>query len=214
MDTLLSLLDLIGTFVFALSGATMAARHRLDVFGVMVLAFATASAGGITRDVLIGATPPAALVHWQYPAIWIAAGAIGFLWSPAIERLQQPVRIFDAIGLAVFAVLGTMKALDAGLSPLMAPLLGVLTGVGGGVVRDVLLAQVPLVLRAELYAVAALAGASLIALGQTLQWPATPTVMVAVVVVFGLRMAALRYGWHLPTALRHGDASLRADRDL
>lgn len=202
MHNWMTWLDLIGTFVFALSGATLAARHRLDLFGVLVLAFATASAGGIVRDLVIGAVPPAALSHWQYPTIWIAAGLAGFFWSPAIERAQQPVRLLDAMGLAVFAVAGTAKALNAGISPLMAPLLGVLTGVGGGIVRDVLLAQVPLVLRAELYAVAALFGGAMVALGHVLNWPSMPTTIVAVLLCFVLRMAALRFGWHLPKPMQ------------
>ncbi|RMH90873.1 trimeric intracellular cation channel family protein [Lysobacter pythonis] len=202
MHSLMTCLDLIGTFVFALSGATLAVRHRLDLFGVLVLAFATASAGGIARDVLIGAVPPAALSSWHYPAIWIGAGLAGFFWSQAIERAQQPVRVLDAMGLAVFAVAGTAKALEAGISPLMAPLLGVLTGVGGGIVRDVLLAQVPLVLRAELYAVAAFAGGGVVALGAALGLPPALTTIVGAVIAFTLRIAALRFGWNLPVALQ------------
>lgn len=201
MPTFMTWLDLIGTFVFGLSGATMAARKRLDLFGVLVLAFATASAGGIARDVLIGHVPPSALTTWHYPAIWIAAGIAGFLWSPAIERLQHPVRLFDAMGLAVFAVAGTAKALDAGIGPLVAPLLGMLSGIGGGVVRDMLLAQVPLVLqRGELYAVAALAGASLVSVGAALGWPMAVVMVGGALLTFALRMASLRFGWQLPAS--------------
>lgn len=201
MDALFPWLDLIGTFVFALSGGVLAARQRLDLFGVLVLAFATASAGGILRDLLIGAVPPAALSHWQYPTIWVAAGLLAFFFSGAIERMQQPVRVFDALGLAVFAVAGTGKALDAGIAPLMAPLLGVVTGVGGGMLRDVLLAQAPLVLRAELYAVAALAGGSVVAVGAWAGWPPQPVAIAGATLCFGLRMAALRWGWQLPVAI-------------
>ncbi|AWV07440.1 trimeric intracellular cation channel family protein [Marilutibacter maris] len=209
MDTLILALDLVGTFVFALSGAMMAVRRRLDLFGVLVLAFATASAGGILRDLLIGATPPAALHDWRYPAIWISAGLIAFAWSPWIERLDHPVRVFDALGLAVFAVAGTDKALGAGIGPLMAPCLGMLSGIGGGMLRDVLLARVPLVLHAELYAIAALAGASVVAIGNVLQLPAVPVTVVGAALCFFLRLAALRYGWHLPKALQAppGDGS-------
>ncbi|MDO5505972.1 MAG: trimeric intracellular cation channel family protein [Pseudoxanthomonas suwonensis] len=201
MGTLFIWLDLIGTFVFALSGGVLAARHRLDLFGVLALSFATASVGGIIRDVVIGTVPPAALSHWQYPAIWLVAGLMAFFFSNGINRVMYPVRIFDAMGLAVFAVAGTAKALDAGIPPLMAPLLGVLTGVGGGMVRDMLLAQVPLVLRAELYAVAALAGGMVVAIADVLGWPAQPAAMAGTVLCFGLRIAALHRGWHLPTAL-------------
>lgn len=202
MDNLLIWLDLIGTFVFGLSGAVLAARARLDLFGVMVCTFVAASAGGIARDVLIDATPPAALSNWRYALIWVIAGLAGFFWSSHIERMSQPVRILDALGLAVFAVTGTVKALGAGIDPWMAPALGMLTGIGGGMLRDLLLNEVPLVLRSELYAVAALAGASVVALGELLGWPLQPTMLIGAAVCFGLRMAALRRGWHLPRALQ------------
>ena len=144
-DMLLLIADLIGTFVFALSGATVATRRQLDLFGVLVLSFAASSAGGICRDVLIGATPPAALRDWRYLAVAMAAGLITFLWAPLIERMKTPVRMFDAAGLGLFAVAGAQKALDYGLNPVMAALLGMLTGIGGGMLRDVLLADVPMV---------------------------------------------------------------------
>ncbi|TDK32968.1 trimeric intracellular cation channel family protein [Luteimonas terrae] len=204
METLVLVLDLVGTFVFALSGATLGVRRRLDLFGVLVLSLAAATAGGMTRDVLIGATPVAALSDWRYPAIALSAGLITFVWAPAIERLQQPVRMFDAMGLALFAVAGTQKALAFGVPPPMAAGLGMLTGIGGGIARDVLLAQVPLVLRADLYAVAALAGGAVVALGHWLQWPATPCAIAGALLCFGLRMMALRFGWQLPIALQSG----------
>ncbi|MEE7548572.1 trimeric intracellular cation channel family protein, partial [Xanthomonas sp. Kuri4-1] len=163
MATFLLLLDLVGTFVFALSGATVAVRHRLDLFGVLVLACAAAVSGGIIRDVLIGATPPAALAQARYLVTACLAGVVGFYWHPQLERLRNPVQIFDAAGLALFAVYGTSKALDFGLSPLSATLLGMLSGIGGGIVRDLLVARTPVVLQAELYAVAALLGGGIVA---------------------------------------------------
>lgn len=205
MNTLVLILDLIGTFVFALSGATMGVRRRLDIFGVLVLSFAAATAGGITRDLLIGATPVAALSDWRYPATSLAAGVITFFWAPLIERLQYPVRMFDAIGLALFAVAGTQKGLSYGLLPPMAAAMGMLTGIGGGIARDVLLAQVPLVLQAELYAIAALAGASVVAIGYWLGLPPVPCALAGAVLCFGLRMMAMHYGWHLPVALQSSD---------
>lgn len=196
--TLVLVLDLGGTIAFALSGAMAGIRRRLDVFGVLVLAAAASTFGGIARDVLIGATPPAALEDWRYLTIAVAAGLVAFFWSTLIEKLRNPVRLMDAIGLAFFAVAGTQKALDFGLSPMMAALLGMLTGIGGGIVRDVLLAEVPAVLRSELYAVAALAGAAIVAGGHVLQVPALVTAICGGLVCFGLRIVALRRGWHLP----------------
>jgi uncharacterized membrane protein YeiH len=202
MKTLLLVLDLCGTFVFALSGATAAVRRRLDLFGVLLLSFAASSSGGIARDLLIGAVPPAAISDWRYVGVALCAGVITFLWCPLIERLQNPVRMFDAAGLGLFAVAGAEKALAFGLNPFMAALLGMLTGIGGGMARDLLLAEVPMVLRADLYAVAALAGAIVVVIGETLGWPSSATVLAGALLCFGLRMMAVRRGWHLPTAGR------------
>lgn len=209
IKTLLLTLDLCGTFVFALSGATAAVRRRLDLFGVLVLSFAAASSGGVVRDLLIGAVPPAAIIDWRYVATSLAAGLITFRWAPLIGKLQNPVRMFDAAGLALFAVAGTQKALVFGLNPLMAALLGMLTGIGGGMARDVLLAEVPMVLRAELYAVAALAGAAVVVLGDRLQWPSAAATLAGALLCFTLRMVAFRRGWHLPVAGGGGKARPR-----
>jgi uncharacterized membrane protein YeiH len=198
--TLILVLDLCGTFAFAVSGAMAGIRQRLDVFGVLVLSFAASSFGGVTRDVLIAATPPAALMDWRYLAVSLAAGMIAFFWSSLIERLRNPVRLLDAAGLAFFAVSGTQKALAYGLSPVMATLLGMLTGVGGGIVRDVLLAEIPAVLRSDLYAVAALSGAAIVAGGGVLKIPPLIAALCGGLVCFALRMMAIRRGWHLPVA--------------
>jgi uncharacterized membrane protein YeiH len=199
---LLMVLDLGGTFVFAISGAVAAVKHRLDIFGIMVLAFAAGNAGGVTRDVLIGATPPAAIADWKYLAVSVLAGFLIFFWYPLLARLRNPVLWFDAIGLAFFAVAGAQKALVYGLNPVMAALLGMLTGIGGGMLRDVLVNQIPTVLRADLYALAALAGAVVVVGGHLLALPAVPTAVVGGVLCFALRYMAIKHGWHLPGAHR------------
>lgn len=193
-------LDLGGTFVFALSGGVTAVKRRLDVFGVLVLAFAVGNAGGITRDVLIGAIPPAALREWRYLAVSVLAGLVTFFWTPLLDRVWSSVLVFDAAGLALFAVVGTQKALAYGLRPGMAALLGMVTGVGGGMVRDVLVTEIPVVLRADLYAVAALAGAAVVSVGHVMHLPSVPVVTAGAILCFGLRLGAMRYGWHLPVA--------------
>ena len=206
MQPLLLALDLLGTFVFALSGATAGVKHRLDLFGVLGLSFAAGNAGGIARDLLIGAVPPAAITDWRYLAVSLLAGIVTF-WRPSIiERLRSPVLLFDAAGLALFAVAGTQKALAFGLNPVMAALLGLLTGIGGGTTRDVLLTEVPTVLRADLYAVAALAGAAVVVIGTALRLPSTAVTIAGAVLCFGLRFMAIRRGWHLPIA--GGDRSV------
>jgi uncharacterized membrane protein YeiH len=197
---LLLTLDLCGTFAFALGGAMQGVRRRLDVFGVLVVAFVASSFGGILRDVLIGAIPPAALKDWRYLAVALAAGLAAFFWSTLIERLRSPVRLLDAVGLAFFCVAGAQKALSFGLSPLMAALLGMLTGVGGGIVRDMLLAEVPAVLRSDLYAVAALAGAGVVVAGEWVGLTPWLSAVAGGVVCFAIRIVAIRRDWQLPAA--------------
>jgi uncharacterized membrane protein YeiH len=200
VETLVLALDLFGTFVFALSGAMAGVRHRLDLFGVLVLSYAAATAGGVTRDLLIGAVPPASVADWRYIVVPVIAGLATFRWHPLVQRWQSPVVIFDAAGLALFAVAGALKALAFGLNPLAAVLLGMLTGIGGGMLRDLLVAQVPNVLHAELYAVAALAGASVVIVGQLLRLPPTPVAIGGAALCFWLRLVAIRRGWGLPVA--------------
>jgi uncharacterized membrane protein YeiH len=173
VETLVLALDLFGTFVFALSGAMAGVRHRLDLFGVLVLAYAAGTAGGITRDLLIGAVPPASIADWRYIVVPVLAGLATFWWHPALAF---------------------------GLNPLAAVLLGMLTGIGGGMVRDVLVTETPTVLHAELYAVAALAGAVVVVGGQLLRLPPTPLAIGGAVLCFGLRLVAIRRGWGLPVA--------------
>ena len=193
-------IDFIGTFAFAISGATAGARKGLDLFGVLVLAFAAATAGGIARDTMLGATPPVALVDGRYLAVSALAGLLTFYRYDTIERLRNPVQLFDAIGLGLFAVIGAGKALAYGVGPVGAVMLGVLTGIGGGIVRDVLVMQVPGVLQRELYAVAALLGAAVVVCGDALSLPATPVAVAGAVACFALRFMAMRYGWQLPVA--------------
>jgi uncharacterized membrane protein YeiH len=190
-------LDLAGTFVFALSGALAGVKHRLDVFGIMVLSFAASNAGGILRDLLIGAVPPAAIQDWRYLGTALVAGALTVFLRRFIQKAQEGVLVFDAAGLALFAVSGAQKALDFGLNPLMAAMLGMVTGIGGGVVRDLLLREIPTVLRSEIYALAALAGAAAAVWGQFFM-PATLSGILGALLCFGIRMLALRRNWNLP----------------
>jgi uncharacterized membrane protein YeiH len=205
--TLILWLNLAGTFVFGLSGGLAAVRAKLDLFGVVVLSAVVALAGGITRDLLIG-TPPATFRDWRYLAAAGAAGVVCFFARPALERVQRSVLVFDAFGLGLFCVTGATKALDFGLGPAQAILLGAITGIGGGMLRDVLLRDVPTVLQHDLYAIPALLGAGVLVLAQKAgsSSPLFPVLGVAVCV--GVRLAALRYGVNVPIAPseRHEDA--------
>jgi uncharacterized membrane protein YeiH len=200
MELLPYVFDLAGTFVFALSGAMAGVKRKLDMFGVLVLSFAAANTGGITRDVLIGVVPPGAINDWHYLGVSLLAGIITFYFPSAIMQRWNPILLFDAAGLALFAVSGAHKALVYGLNPIMAILLGTLTGIGGGMARDVLLAEIPIVLRADLYAVAALAGAAIVVIANMLQLPSGVAALVGVALCFGLRVMAIKHGWRLPVA--------------
>ena len=201
-STLVLVLDLCGTFVFALSGAMVGIRQRFDVFGVLVLSFAAANFGGIIRDLLIGAVPPPGISDWRYIAVPVLAGLAMFLWGPSLNRWRNFVQIFDAGGLALFAVSGAQKALDFHLGPVTAMLLGMLTGIGGGMVRDMLAAEVPSVLRGDVYALAALAGAAVVVVGRVLHLPGTAVTLAGAALCFAIRFVAIQRGWQLPVA-RH-----------
>lgn len=199
-STLLTVFDLAGTFVFALSGAAKAVEHKLDLFGILVLCFAAGNAGGIGRDILIGAIPPAAINDWLYLAVSIIAGVITFFWYPLLNRLSSPVLLFDAAGLGFFVAAGTDKALAFHAGPVAAVLFGTLTGIGGGMVRDVLVREIPAVLRTEIYALAALTGAAAIIGGHALHLPSYLAASLGAILCFGIRLGAMHYGWRLPAA--------------
>lgn len=200
METFVHVLDLIGTFVFAISGAVAAVNRRLDIFGTLVLSFVAGNFGGIARDLVIGAVPPAALTDGRYLLVSVLAGLITFFWYGGVDRLRSPVLLFDAAGLSLFAVAGAQKALGFGLTPVMAALLGMLTGIGGGMARDVLLAEIPQVLRSDLYAVAALTGASVVVIGKMLDLSYGVSALAGAALCFGLRFMAIRHRWNLPVA--------------
>jgi uncharacterized membrane protein YeiH len=201
VEVLLLAFDLLGTFVFALSGGVLAVRKQLDLFGVLVLSCAAAVSGGIVRDVMIGAHPPASLADWRYLVTAMLAGLVTFRWCGLIERLRNPVQLFDAAGLALFAVLGTDKALAFGLAPFGSMLLGIITGIGGGIVRDLLVVRTPVVLQqTELYAMAALVGSGVVALAATFDLPQLPAMVLGALLCFGLRFMSIRRGWKLPVA--------------
>jgi len=196
---LVRIADFGGTFVFAIEGASAAIRAGLDFFGVMVLSFATALAGGVIRDLLIGAAPPASIRNWRYPATAFAAGAVTFIFHQYVFRIPGPVLIaLDAAGLSLFAMAGTEKALDYNIPPFVAALMGTVTGVGGGTIRDIFLAQVPAVLRSDIYATAALAGALVMLACCRLKLSPTLSAICGGAFCFVLRVVAVWRHWNLP----------------
>lgn len=197
-------LDLVGVFVFALSGGLVAVKKGFDLFGVLALAVAAALGGGIVRDVLIGAIPPVGISDWRLLTAAGLGGLATFLYHPGVERISRFVRVLDAMGLAAFAVAGSLKAVTFGMPPITSVIVGLSTAVGGGVIRDVLAGQVPEVLRRELYALPALLGSIVVVVagegGALHDW----VLWGAVGLVFGLRIVAVRLDLNAPQPLRTG----------
>ncbi len=192
--------DLIGIFVFAIAGALVAVRKGLDVFGVLVLAGTTGLGGGFLRDVLIDATPPAALEDWRYLVAPVVAGLLAFWFHPALGRIERSVNLLDAFGLGLFCVTGAMKAMDYGLGPAPAALMGMVTGIGGGMLRDLLAGRVPTVFRGELYATPALAGSIIVVVGTQLDLPALLVGFLGGGLCTVWRLMAIWRQWRAPVA--------------
>ncbi|HEU5052145.1 MAG TPA: trimeric intracellular cation channel family protein [Hanamia sp.] len=199
LHTFYFLLDLAGTFAFAISGATAARQKGLDLFGISAIAFIVACGGGMIHDICIGAIPPAGLTNSNYLIVSMAATIITIAFYPIVQKLNRPVIFFDAAGLSLFAVTGAQKAIVFGHNAEVAILLGVITAVGGGVIRDILLGSVPVILQKQIYASAALIGAMIVTFGNEIKgishdW----TGLIAMITCLTLRLLAIRYHWNLP----------------
>jgi uncharacterized membrane protein YeiH len=192
-------LDLTGTFAFGLNGALTAIRvARLDIVGVVTLGMFTALGGGMIRDILLGALPPATFQDWRYLAVAAAGSLVAFAFGRGLDRLAIPIIVLDAAGLSLFAVAGALKGLDLGVGAVQAVILGAITGVGGGTLRDVLIREVPAVLTSGLYAIPALVGALLAVVGERVGLPGLPTAVVAALACFTIRMLGVRFGIEAP----------------
>ncbi|QOC92934.1 trimeric intracellular cation channel family protein [Micromonospora craniellae] len=202
-STALLLADLAGVAVFAAAGASAAVAKRLDLFGVVFVGFVAALGGGIFRDLVINEAPPLAFGDWRYATTAaLTAGAIFWL-HPQLARLRTTVLILDAAGLGLFTVTGTLKALEAEVPAVGACLIGMLTAIGGGLVRDLLTGEIPVVLRREIYALAALVGAIVVTVLYGLDQTGPIPLTAAAVLVFGVRLVALRRRWSAPVAMLH-----------
>lgn len=207
-STLLLVLDLAGTFAFALNGALTAIRVvKLDVVGVVTLGMVTALGGGIIRDILIDALPPATFSDWRYLAVAATGSLVAFAFGRRLDRLAGPILVLDAAGLSLFAVTGTAKALDFGVGAAQAVILGVVTGVGGGTLRDVLTGRVPVVLRSELYAIPALAAGTVVVITDRAGVYGLPAALGAAGLCFGIRMLGIRYRLNAPGPPGHDRAA-------
>jgi len=193
--------DLIGVAVFAASGASAAVAKRLDLFGVGFVGFVAALGGGILRDLVIGAVPPLAFSDWRYAVTAVSASVAVFYLHPQLNRLRRTVLLLDAAGLGLFTVLGTIKALDAGLPAVGACLIGMLTGIGGGLARDLLTGEIPVVLQRDIYAVVALGGAAAVTLLNWLDLAGPVPLASAAAAMTGVRLLALYRRWSAPVAV-------------
>lgn len=192
-------LDLAGTFAFALNGALTAVRAaRLDIVGVVTLGIITALGGGILRDVILDDLPPASFEDWRYITIATAGGLLAFGFGRGLQRLATPIVVLDAAGLSLFATVGASKALEFGLDPMPAVILGAVTGVGGGTLRDVLIGRVPTVLYTGLYAIPALVGALITVVGSATPIHETVTASVAAGICFVIRLVGVRFDLNAP----------------
>lgn len=211
---LIRALDLLGTLVFALSGGVLAIRHRLDLFGIIVLALCAGLAGGLFRDLVIGMHPPTAFKDVGYVGAALSGGLLAFFALPVFTKLRRPILVLDAIGLGLFAVSGCAVALAAGLGSIASIVLGVISAVGGGILRDILVGRVPAVFsKGDIYAFAALGGASLYLVLLKLNVADLTATIASVLIVFFTRMLSVKFQWSAPgspwedkeTAKKHED---------
>jgi len=193
--------DLVGVAVFAASGASAAVVKRLDLFGVAFVGFVAALGGGILRDLVIGAVPPLAFADWRYAVVAVFASLAVFWLHPQLSRLRRTVLLLDAAGLGLFTVTGTLKALQAGVPPVGACLVGMLTAIGGGLARDLLTGEIPVVLQRDIYAVVALGGAAAVAVLVKLGLDTPVPLGIATIMITGVRLLALYRRWSAPVAV-------------
>ena len=197
-STLLLVLDIVGIAVFASSGALVGVEKKLDLFGVVFLAVGTGLGGGFMRDALLGATPAAALTDWRYITTPLVVGLLVFFVHPAVAKFARVLLLVDAAGLGLFAVAGARKAIDFGVGPVGACGVGMLTAIGGGIIRDVLVREIPTVLHREIYATAALAATLLVVIGDRLKFDDVVVSVLAVLLAFGVRVVSRWRQWSAP----------------
>ena len=193
------IVDLTGTFAFALNGALTALRVvRVDIIGVVTLGMFTALGGGIIRDILLDALPPATFSDWRYLTVAAGGGLVAFVFGRHLDRVAKPILILDAAGLSLFAVSGALKGLEFGVGFSQAVILGTITAVGGGTLRDVLIREIPSVLTSGLYAIPALLGALVVVAADRLGAAGLPAAVAAAGVCFVIRMLGVRYDLSAP----------------
>lgn len=198
-------LDLIGTGVFALSGALTAYEKRLDIFGVAAVSFITALGGGTLRDLLIGSTPVAWMQRPVYLAIVIIGLLLAIFFKSAVQKLRKTFFLFDTIGIAVFTILGLQKSLNIGLDPIIAIMMGMVSAVFGGVIRDIVCNEIPLIFRKEIYALACIAGGGIYLTLIYVELSADLSIALSILSIVTIRILAVKHRWHLPGLIKNQD---------
>ncbi|MDJ0028624.1 trimeric intracellular cation channel family protein [Gordonia alkanivorans] len=201
---LLDILNFAGVAVFAASGAMVGVRKDFDMWGIVTVGVLTGAGGGVLRDVLLGITPPSSIENFGNVLTGTIASLLVFAFHPAFTRLRRSILVLDAFGMGLFAATGASIAVEVGASAFAATAVGLLTAVGGGVLRDVISNEIPLLLQpADLYAVPALLGATVVAVGSYhTPVPDWVWLIVGSILATGLRLLGLKFGWRLPTARR------------
>ena len=189
--TLITALDLIGTLVFAISGSLMAKQHDFDIFGAAVVAFVTALGGGTIRDLLIGVTPVGWMIDPQYLVAVITGVVMVLVFPSYLLKLRKTMFLFDTIGIGIFTLIGIQKAIGLGLSPMIALMMGIVSAVFGGVIRDILCTEVPLIFRKEIYATACLAGGAIYLLSIYLGVNNNLAMIISMFIIIGIRLVSV-----------------------
>ncbi|TKG95957.1 trimeric intracellular cation channel family protein [Puteibacter caeruleilacunae] len=192
------LFDLIGTFVFAISGTLSAANKRLDLFGALFIGFVTAIGGGTVRDLMIGVNPITWIQTMDYFYVIMSAVILTFIFKKMVMKLKRTLFLFDTIGIGVFTIIGLEKALGLGIIPAMAVIMGLSTAVVGGVIRDTLCNDVPLIFKKEIYATACIAGALIFLILRSWQVPDPVNQIITIFVIIAIRLLSIRFNLSLP----------------
>ncbi len=203
INEILSLFDLIGTFVFAISGALAASTKKLDLFGATFIAFVTALGGGTVRDLLIGSTPVGWMEDITYLTVILIAVGVTFIFYEHIRKLRKTLFLFDTIGIAVFTVLGLQKALLINIDPMIAVMMGMFSAILGGVIRDILINEIPLIFRAEIYALACIAGGALFIVLDNMGVGFEINAIITISIIIAIRILAIKFKIGLPKIIRN-----------
>ena len=193
------LLDIIGTMAFAMSGALTAMNKKMDPFGVFIIAFVTAVGGGTLRDIMIGRTPVGWMLDLKYVYVIIIGFILAIIFRKKFDRLRTSLFLFDTIGLGVFTLIGLEKGINIGLHPVICVALGTMTACFGGVIRDILCTEIPVIFRREIYATICILGGIVFFILREFNLENAVLYLTTSLVIISVRLMAVKFKWYLPT---------------